>query len=575
MSPSHVTMPLLDILLIHPPSIHDFRERAVHYGPISDVIPSYPIFDMYPIGYISILSYLTRHGYRCGLLNLASLMLMRRNLRVEALLEKARVRIFGLDLHWLVSAQGAVEVARILKRLHPDTPIVTGGLSATYYHREIMGTHPEIDFLVRGDTSERSLLKLVQHVVDRRGGLEEIPNLVWRDGSRIRINPQELAPANLDEFQVDYGVVFRRAASSLDPLGFLPYADFPKAPAAGILLYKGCPMNCLACGGSRYAYAHACGRACLGVKSPETILAEIASVLEYLRIPIFLVGDPQFLGRRWLEAFVGAARTSHIDASLYAEFFLPPPRACLGALLRLGEGDLSLQISPDSHEERIRRAYGRPYDNRTLERFVDTVDASSARKLDVYFMTGLPGQTLSSARESALCADALMRRSSKVDAFMSPLAPFVDPGSVAFERAASQGYHLFAKTFEEHRRLMDRATNWKEMLNYETAWMTRDDIVRSTYESSRLLLQVKARRHLISETQLRETLDKIDAAEAEMRGSGWVSKWEIVPSATLYPTTQLLRSFTLRASLGLLRAFKEERGLRRAQRRKGALAFSS
>ncbi len=35
-----------DVVLIHPPSVFDFRERAIFYGPISDVIPSSPVFEM-------------------------------------------------------------------------------------------------------------------------------------------------------------------------------------------------------------------------------------------------------------------------------------------------------------------------------------------------------------------------------------------------------------------------------------------------------------------------------------------------------------------------------------------------
>ncbi len=42
-----------DLILLHPPSIYDFRRKTMLYGPISDVIPSSPIFEMYPIGFTS------------------------------------------------------------------------------------------------------------------------------------------------------------------------------------------------------------------------------------------------------------------------------------------------------------------------------------------------------------------------------------------------------------------------------------------------------------------------------------------------------------------------------------------
>ena len=41
-----------DVVLVHAPSVYDFRERSIFYGPISDVIPSSPVFEMYPVGFL-------------------------------------------------------------------------------------------------------------------------------------------------------------------------------------------------------------------------------------------------------------------------------------------------------------------------------------------------------------------------------------------------------------------------------------------------------------------------------------------------------------------------------------------
>jgi hypothetical protein len=41
----------LDLLLLHAPSVYDFREHAIVYGPVSDMIPSSTVFEMYPSGF--------------------------------------------------------------------------------------------------------------------------------------------------------------------------------------------------------------------------------------------------------------------------------------------------------------------------------------------------------------------------------------------------------------------------------------------------------------------------------------------------------------------------------------------
>jgi hypothetical protein len=33
-----------DLILLHAPSVYDFRKKAILYGPISDVIHSSPVF---------------------------------------------------------------------------------------------------------------------------------------------------------------------------------------------------------------------------------------------------------------------------------------------------------------------------------------------------------------------------------------------------------------------------------------------------------------------------------------------------------------------------------------------------
>jgi hypothetical protein len=52
-------------------------------------------------------------------LNLACRMLAEPGFDAVAYLRAQRAPVFGIDLHWLLHAQGALAVARLLKRLHP------------------------------------------------------------------------------------------------------------------------------------------------------------------------------------------------------------------------------------------------------------------------------------------------------------------------------------------------------------------------------------------------------------------------------------------------------------------------
>jgi hypothetical protein len=78
----------------------------------------------------------------------------------------------------------------------------------------------------------------------------------------------------------------------------------------------------------------------------------------------------------------------------------------------------------------------------------------------------------------------------RLSCFISPLGPFIDPGSRGFENPERFGYRLFARTLEEHRQLLIQPS-WEHILNYETKWMTRRELVDATYDAAERLNELK------------------------------------------------------------------------------------
>jgi len=141
-------MSRVDLVLLHAPSVYDFREKAIMFGPVSDMVPSTPVFEMYPLGFTSMAEYMERHGLRVRIVNLAVLMLRKKNFDVEAYIRDMNPVAFGIDLHWLPHAHGSIEVAKIVKKYHPTTPVVFGGLSSSYFHEELIG-YDCVDYVLR------------------------------------------------------------------------------------------------------------------------------------------------------------------------------------------------------------------------------------------------------------------------------------------------------------------------------------------------------------------------------------------------------------------------------------------
>jgi len=145
---------------------------------------------------------------------------------------------------------------------------------------------------------------------------------------------------------------------------------------------------------------------------------------------------------------------------------------------------------------------------------IETLINNGCRRVDLFFMIGLPLQDYDSVMETVGYCGQLLDRygDGRLLPLISPLAPFIDPGSAIFESPADYGYRIFYRTLAEHRRAM-LMPSWKQTLNYETDWMSRDEIVRATYDGARLLLGHKERHGLVSAERAGELRGIIDRAK--------------------------------------------------------------
>ncbi len=521
-----------DLIFLHAPSVYDFRKHSILYGPVSDLVPSTPVFEMYPIGFTTMAEYLERHGFRVRIVNLAVRMLNQDDFDPEELVRSLNPAAFGIDLHWLPHAHGALAVAEIVKRHHPDTPVIFGGFSATYYHQELIRS-PFVDYVVRGDSAEEPLRQLMAYLTGSPGvrrpiragpgleddlstpaSLDDIPNLTWRepDGT-IHVNPHTYRPETLDHVMLDYRYVVRAAARDMDLGSYVPFKDWMDYPILAALSCRGCTQSCVICGGSAAAFRQMHGRARPAFRNPEMLADDVRHSAAMSRGPVFVLGDLRQAGQAYAERFFGAIRG--FKGPVILELFWPASRQYLEQMAE-ALPNFTLEVSLESHDPVVRRAFGKAYANEPMESTIADALAVGARRLDVFFMIGLPQQTPASVLETIdYCAALLSRygRDGRLAPFISPLAPFLDPGSRGFEEPHVHGYRLLARTLEEHRRRLV-APSWKYVLNYETRWMNRDQLVEVTYAAGKRLNRLKAEYGLVPEVQARATEQRIDRATA-------------------------------------------------------------
>ncbi len=504
-----------DLIFLHPPSIYDFRGKDVFLGPIADAVPSTGEFEMYPVGLTSIASFLEKNHYNVQIVNLAHRMMQRSRFDVERYIARQSATVFGIDLHWLPHAQGALAIAELVKRLHPNSYVLFGGLSASYYHEELI-EYPFVDFVIRGDSTEEPVRQLLQ-ALREESSLETVENLTWKraDGSAVA-NPLTFIPADLDYVDVpDYRYAMRSVFKYGNLSNLIPYIEWMRYPLTMILNSRGCTQDCSVCGGSASAYRRIGHRSRPAFRSPEKLTADVRTITSFSRAPIFMVHDPRIGGMGRCREIFDRFKKLDLPNELILELFFPAN----GEFFSLVEDSVrswSLEMTIESHDEELRRVNGKfPFSNEVLESTIEGALAHGCRKLDLFFMVGIPHQTYGQAMEAVDYYRHLLERfgeGGKVHAYVSPLSPFLDPGSRAFEEP-SFGYEVRYRTLEEHRQALTQLS-WKDMLSFETDAMSREEIARASYQVAGELNELKYKHELIDAATYAAVSHSLAAAEA-------------------------------------------------------------
>lgn len=471
-----------DLVLIHPPSVFDFRDRSdvlFAYLSNSDSVAASPIYEIYPLGFKSIETYLARRGFSVRIINLAALMLKKPDLDVPELLSRLRARLFGIDLHWACHAHGGLALAELLHRHHPEVPVIFGGITSTLFRDELI-TYPQVDMVMLGYDTHEPLHRLMVALRDG-SGLEGVPNLVRRgtDGAPVTSAEYHAPRSFAPDTDADWSSFLEKRSDT--------------SPAMMVLPSAGCAHNCGWCGGSRDAMRRIFRtRHTVAQKPAEVIRAEMASMAgapAARRANIYTLNAYNFT-TEGLDAYLGGVARAKIANVSYEQFQLTPPDV-LRAMV--ASARTTINLSPESHDPEIGKLAGRgTYSMEEMEEWIAEALEIGVRAVNVWFFIGMPKQTQASVFETVEYSRHLLQRfrGKRVNPLLCPMVPFLDPGSSFFSDPEEHGYRVFFRTLEEHRQALVHPS-WIRRMNYETEWMTREQIAEVSYDAVARLTEHK------------------------------------------------------------------------------------
>jgi B12-binding domain/radical SAM domain protein len=495
-------MPNYDVVLLHPPAIYDFRRKAIFPG-VSGTTAEQAQFCKVPIGMLSIAEYLDRHGYKVIIDNLGDRMVRSNTFDVEAHLKDLSASIYAVGLHFLQHAQGAIEIARLCKKLHPGSLVILGGLTATRFHREILEKYGFIDAVIQGE-AEKPFLQLLQ-AFEKGGKLTDTPNLTYRtESGEIKVSPLGPVSPDLDEFEFTRLDLLQPQTSIFDPLSL---------PRWSLEVCRGCIYNCAICGGSAYSYKTYLGREKPAFRSPAKIIEDIRSLnRQGIRI-IGLYQDPRLGGESYRRELLRGLHSSDLNIDrLSIDLLAPADEAFIAEVASTGR-PVTFHICPDSGCEGVRKLLGRHYSN---EELLSTIRLCHKYLIPVtsFFSTGLAGENEENVSETWELMDRLssmeqimFTRSNSLGVGCSvhlggPITGpvMLDPGSPAFDFPEKYGYKLLFRTLEEFIRAFS-LPSWHQWINYETDLLKKEALVRLILESTALSIDQREAYELNGQAQ--------------------------------------------------------------------------
>jgi clorobiocin/coumermycin A biosynthesis protein CloN6/CouN6 len=491
-----------DLFLLHSPSVYDFRERddmVFAYLSDSDSVNVTSLYEIYPIGFFSIKQRLADCGFDAKIINVASLMLMYPDLDVKRLFSRLEAPVFGFDLHWMTQCHGSIELAAVLKEVHPDALTIFGGISATYYANELI-TYPSVDVVVQGYDTLEPVTELVARIRRSSRDFRSIPNLLYKADGEVQATGFTHKPGN------SYNNVRNDWSYYRDVAG----GGASESKLIMTLPNTGCAHDCGWCGGSRFAYRNIMGvQKTLITKDNNLVIEELRTMREAAKRTSIYALQCYSENKTRMHQYLDAVKELGYKSVHYEQFSLTPP----DTLKKMGEStDSYIMLSPESHDLKISAAAGRGnYTMQQMEEWIPRALDAGVKGIMIWFFIGMPYQDRQSVMDTIAYSERLIRKFGGWAALplICPMVPFLDPGSRFFEEPEQHGYRIFHRTLEEHRRAMVEPL-WHRRLNYETRWLDRRQLQDVSYEAMARLVEIKGEYGVLPAGYCKAILETID-----------------------------------------------------------------
>jgi len=379
------------------------------------------------LGTIALADFLEQNGHESKIVNVFVEKQIDNNFNLAEYAKNSGAKIFCLPLHWHFQTYDVIEAARKIKNEIPDSKIILGGFTATFFAEEILKEFNFVDFVIRGD-AEKPLLNLIE---ENEEDYSKIPNLTWRKENKTISNSQtyKLNSEMLSSLSfTNFGLI-----EHFDEYKKLGLAKTDKENK-WLFVYNpgvGCNVNCSYCGGSCISQKRLNGRETSIFIDKEKAVSELKKLAEHAMGVWYVCFDPLNDRKYYLELFKKIREEKIKIKCKFEAWSLPTKEFVDGFKETFAEGS-EILLSPDTGSEKIRKLNkGFYYSNNEL---IESINYMGKKGVGcrLYFTAGLPVEEMKDFLETLLIINKIRNESPStiihsVPIEMEPAAPiFMD-----------------------------------------------------------------------------------------------------------------------------------------------------
>ncbi len=392
-----------------------------------------------PIGMIGLASYLKKNNYQVSIINLLLEKALDDKLTDWDILATLETKIFCIDLHWFVHSFEAIALAETIKEIYPNSVVILGGLTASFFAVEILVNFLCIDFVIKGE-AEEPLRMLVETLLSESNNYAEIPNLTYRTCSGVQNNPitylidQQLFEEidfldfeminNWEQmfylYNLDYQ--FHRSA----PNKISEYYRPQRKGFWPVYTGRGCSFNCSFCGGSKNAFKRCFNRDKIILRSPEKVAADILKLNSLGIGHIYIPHSPMIVQDKYHHQLLDILENSRIElnAGFYFEdfpfYFDREVNLRYAAVFNPANSLYTIYVGHANERiAKLNHSYV-PYD-KVLD--VIKYGRETGVKVITSFNLGMPGDDFQTTLEQAIYIRNLKKINAKVEYYKAEMHP--------------------------------------------------------------------------------------------------------------------------------------------------------